>query len=467
MKKPLVVHPFLLGIYFILNAFTLLYKPSLVDLSISMFMILTGIFALYLVIELINKDRVISAIICTLILIPLLFYAQILSWVFQNFRALAHHRYIMPAVITLTVISVWLAAKTKRRLRYLNSYLNILTAIYVIYGIVLVTTSFAGDVRAPQIETPKIICNSGASQSFDTAGLPDIYYIILDGYAGSEILKKYFNYDNSDFTGKLKSRGFYIAEKSRSFSGSTEKAVASTLNMTNDRRILAAKSEVLHDLIKNSAVERFLGSKSYEIINLSIFDLSKSPKFYRAFLRGTTSNFEKIFNTFLGCIIIQELKNVNRYIYNLKILSILKELPVKRQDRPRFIYAHLMTPHYPYAFDRNANVIPWLKRSFNHKEGYIEQLTGTNKLAIEAVNAILAKSSVKPVVILQGDHGYIHNIIGEEESAVEPISHYALNAYYFPNGGDRYLYESISPFNIFRLIFNFYFGEKIELLKDD
>ena len=41
-----------------------------------------------------------------------------------------------------------------------------------------------------------------------------------------------------------------------------------------------------------------------------------------------------------------------------------------------------------------------------------------------------------------------------------------LNAYYLPDGGEQLLYDSISPVNTFRLIFQYYFNEDIELIED-
>jgi hypothetical protein len=41
-----------------------------------------------------------------------------------------------------------------------------------------------------------------------------------------------------------------------------------------------------------------------------------------------------------------------------------------------------------------------------------------------------------------------------------------LNAYYLPDAGGGELYESISPVNSFRVLFNTYFGGKLELLAD-
>jgi hypothetical protein len=42
-----------------------------------------------------------------------------------------------------------------------------------------------------------------------------------------------------------------------------------------------------------------------------------------------------------------------------------------------------------------------------------------------------------------------------------------LNAYYLPLGGDELLYENISPVNTFRVIFNYYFDEELDLLIDE
>jgi hypothetical protein len=42
-----------------------------------------------------------------------------------------------------------------------------------------------------------------------------------------------------------------------------------------------------------------------------------------------------------------------------------------------------------------------------------------------------------------------------------------LNAYYLPSGGDKFLYDSISPVNSFRVIFNHYFNAKMGLVPDN
>jgi hypothetical protein len=41
-----------------------------------------------------------------------------------------------------------------------------------------------------------------------------------------------------------------------------------------------------------------------------------------------------------------------------------------------------------------------------------------------------------------------------------------FNAYHLPGGGDQQLYETITPVNTFRVIFNYYFAGDFDLLED-
>src|SRR5690606_9774336 len=61
--------------------------------------------------------------------------------------------------------------------------------------------------------------------------VPDIYYVIMDGYARSDTLKRDYGYDNSQFEGFLKEKGFHVIEDSRSNYRWTFLSLASSLNM--------------------------------------------------------------------------------------------------------------------------------------------------------------------------------------------------------------------------------------------
>jgi hypothetical protein len=76
----------------------------------------------------------------------------------------------------------------------------------------------------------------------------------------------------------------------------------------------------------------------------------------------------------------------------------------------------------------------------------------------EIVPKLIANSATPPVIIIQGDHGPTVPSQTRERMRI-------LNAYYLP-GVDANVYPTITPVNTFRVIFNTYFGQNLELLDD-
>ena len=63
----------------------------------------------------------------------------------------------------------------------------------------------------PEIEYPKDF-EMLLLPDQEQTNLPDIYYIILDEYAGADSLEKNFNFDNIEFISELSQRGFFITK---------------------------------------------------------------------------------------------------------------------------------------------------------------------------------------------------------------------------------------------------------------
>jgi hypothetical protein len=83
------------------------------------------------------------------------------------------------------------------------------------------------------------------------------------------------------------------------------------------------------------------------------------------------------------------------------------------------------------------------------------------------VDTILAEAEAPPIIILQGDHGS-KSIRESGDTRVQMLHERLgiLNAYCLPGDGDQYLYDSITPANTFRVIFNAYFDTDYQLLED-
>lgn len=467
-KRLLVLHPFLLGIYFAIDNFIPFASYT------SIFMLFIAILILGVIVLLFNlsiflfiKDKIKSGLITTLILIPVLFYCKI-QLLFSHITAvLQRAHYIFLIVGSILIYMVWKIIKSRKSLIIFNRFLNELATLYIILGIITILlnlkyydSSLERKIFSQKFSDPKISLSQMNS-------LPDIYYLVFDSYTSPKSLKKYWDYEDSNFISHLKKKGFYITENSHALYNNTLVNIASSFNMTNNPQLPFKPEEIKLRLIDDNLVVRYLSTIGYEIINLSFFVVSGTPRFYNH-AYDYYKNKDKFFyfrRMFHNTAISQLIMHFHAaYVYkaNFRIINLLKKMPLSRQLAPRFIYAHIMMPHSPYYFDRNGKFIPWFKKSTMDKDAYLEQLIFTNQIIIDIVNVILSGSRNPPIIIIQGDHGF--RFLKDDEKDIEACT--ILNVYYLPNGGDKLLYPSVSPFNSFRVIFNYYFNAKYELLVD-
>jgi hypothetical protein len=140
---------------------------------------------------------------------------------------------------------------------------------------------------------------------------------------------------------------------------------------------------------------------------------------------------------------------------------------------------HILAPHPPFLFDRDGQPItPDDLYSINDGNayhgtideyivGYTDQLTYLNSRLERSIDSILSNSAQPPIIIIQGDHGpgsHLDWKSFQKTCLFERTS--ILNAYYLPGVHQDVLYSSITPVNTFRMIFNLYFNQNIELFPD-
>jgi len=130
-----------------------------------------------------------------------------------------------------------------------------------------------------------------------------------------------------------------------------------------------------------------------------------------------------------------------------------------------------LLPHPPFIFGPNGEqvsvkTLEW-GQEWKDKTGYLNQIKFANLKIKEIVSEILQNSDHDPIIILQGDHGSSYTMDRENptnEMIYERMS--ILNAYYLPDNGKNALYDTITPVNSFRVIFNSYFNGTYDLLED-
>lgn len=455
------------------SAYERIQGVDFIVLLLSFVFLLGFTFALYYLLFLLTNDFFKASILVILIGIPLIFFNVFFNVVLKYAPFLARFRYIIILTIAIFTILIVLVLQSKKSFKNISYYLNTLFVCLIIYNIIIISFNLNVLSVETTIDDRKTTVHNYNNIKVNLDYIPDIYYILLDSYTSSESLMKFWNYDNRLFEHSLQERGFYIASISKSFHPSTIISIVSTLNMTNDKNLLTENGTKLLELIKDSKVIQKLEKMGYNIRNLSIFDIGSKRKYYGAFLvenlieldsyNSLLTIYKKIFENSLPTIL-------NNFISQQRqgeiIKKIFSSLPVSMEDKKifNFTYAHFMIPHNPGKFDREGNIIPFFKRSSTPKT-YLDQLIATNKYVLKEVDNILNQydTEKRPIIIIQGDHGYryltdFHKNVQEKNSI--------FSAYYLPSKGNLNLYSGISPYNIFRVIFNTYFDENYTLLPD-
>jgi hypothetical protein len=165
-------------------------------------------------------------------------------------------------------------------------------------------------------------------------------------------------------------------------------------------------------------------------------------------------------------------------------LFVFRKLPeIPQLEAPTFTFAHIVSPHPPFIFGKDGeDVSPrekpyfltdgelfrgWYGDRETYIKGYHDQAAFLTAQVERVIDTILATSTQPPVIILQSDHGSglgLSTDSLEKTDLEERMS--ILNAYYLPEKGSDALYQSISPVNSFRVVFNTYFGAGLDLLPD-
>lgn len=310
--------------------------------------------------------------------------------------------------------------------------------------------------------------------------LPDIYYIVLDGYARDDVLLADYGFDNTPFLDWLRSRGFYVAEESSPNYISTIESLASSLNF---RYLEQARGEArpgrlssirstLHDRIHDSELIRVLRTHGYRLVAFDSGLTSTTIRNAEVFLRPSYGLGE-FHMELLGSTLLAPLLDLFERIHAARVEYTLGQLEsLGGAPGPKLVFAHLLVPHPPYVFDaEGALVDDGLPFSFRQRRlphdvyvrRYTDQVRFINDRMKRIVDAILAASRVPPVIVIQADHGPGFGAEGEQYLR-ERVR--ILNAYYLPGGGRSRLYPSVSPVNTFRVILAEYVGADLPLLPD-
>ena len=474
-------HPFLFAVMPVFLFVSLnLSEIVLQDVAFPLLITITAAITSWFLLNLLLKNRMQSGLLVSLGLVLFFTYGHFYNILYTALSAqIPLNIYLLIAFFLIFVAGIFIIFKTKKHYKEFTTIANGIASIIILIAVFNIS-AYALEYNNSVISNDQM--NYGASAIDYT---PNVYYIILDSYAGSTVLKKTYGFDNSDFTSELIARGFHVSKNSYSNYQNTFLSLASSLNMeyltiSDDLGIGSHDRRLIHKLWNDNKVTNIFKSYNYTTVTMHIIssfsklsdhELCQNPYLNEASIVFWESTMLKVGTKLL---------NIDQY-YRDKILCKFDTLSDLHNsiDEPFFVYVHFLLPHPPFVFGPNGeslqprSLTPGATTIWEDKSKYLNQVKFANKKIIEAIDQILQESTMPPIIILQSDHGSgrlpddaqnWNDSKKFNEAAISTMS--ILNVYYLPDQNTELIYDSITPVNSFRLILNAYFNENFELLDD-
>ncbi|MBI5708046.1 MAG: hypothetical protein HZC36_13775 [Armatimonadetes bacterium] len=385
------------------------------------------------------------------------------------------------------LMAAFLVSRPRRAVPMITLFMNVTGCAMVGlagYSAISSQLSIAQQLQAAQAQL--------ARKATAVAGeeLPDIYYIVLDGYGRSDVLKELYGLDNEPFLSALRARGFFVADRAQTNYVQTELSIASSTNFDylQDLPKPSGSGEdmrgILDGMIDDSRFSRLVKQFGYQYVGVatgfpalrfSSADVTYSGDsgqslYLSALLEKTPIQTPGQFRNSMFQVRYDLLKDS---FVNLKRLG-------EQTGPPRFVMAHVLAPHPPFVFKEDGTFTA-PKRAFayydgsdfmisggtqeEYASGYAAQVKALNRMLLQTIDAILANGDREAVILLQGDHGpklgLDQNLIEKTDlGEVLPI----LLAARGPDPLKSELLPDMTPVNLTRTVARTIFGQSMEPL---
>jgi hypothetical protein len=342
-------------------------------------------------------------------------------------------------------------------------------------------------LRADYLETLSI-------EPTQTSDLPNIYFILLDGYGREDVILSRYGLKNP-LNEKLRELGFYIAAGAHSNYGQTAVSLAATLNLDYIDSMIEVKDPLraryrltFKRLIERNRTTETLKRAGYRIASYlseySVSQLDDVDVSYAPWLRFTEFEYLLANNTallpatkLLGLPKSWVLHAIRRH----QIQWVFDHLEAA-ETRPTFTFVHIVAPHPPFVFEPDGSYRPsgqkltfadgsaWItirgSSEEDYAEGYLAQLQYTNHQLIPALSRIIAKDP-QAAIFLLSDHGPGKGLDWSSAHRTDIMERLAIQlAVRLPNQRYDSFYDSMTSVNAFRAFFNEVLGTQLPLLED-
>ena len=447
------------------------------DLVLPTLLILIPTILLWIGFTFFFKSSTKSGLIVSLMIVLFFSYGTIftkLNGIIVNFQI--SNTFFIFLFLGIFILGFLYCFKTKRKLNNITTILNVV----VITLIAVTSTQLIGyDFNQSHIFEDDVDTSTQFRLTDSLSEYPDIYYIILDEYAGSKILNDTFDYDNSEFINFLNTTGFNTPLQTQSNYFVSFLSLSSTLNMqyvnfyTDEVGIDSKDRRLSYNLLHNNRLMQILESNGYSTIN---FDSNWGPTNAIKIASQNLCEKSPVFDSELFIMVLGNsmLKPIYVDLFlpadRERVLCIFSELPEIQFEskKPIFVFAHIMLPHGPYVWGPNGEhkkIASLMHGVEEDKKAYVDQLKFTNKMVQEMIEKIMDEKKRPKIIIIQSDHG---DTAGKYKSGSAWTHDRLSNINYIllPDKNENPLYNTMTPVNTFRVLFNDYFNTNFEVLED-
>jgi hypothetical protein len=438
-------------------------------------------FTVQFVMLIVGKFRPSQAANASIVLLfCLLYYGLAFEQINQLDFITVEHYSLIPFLIFLSIYFIKIILR-------LNPTLSLQlwkTTLFIVFGLIflnLIPIIYV-NMRLLASKTQNNSLLPSPTTGFPAQNLPDIYYIIFDEMAAFDVTRQYFGYDNiNEFVGYLDKNGFYIAENSHSNSTSTLHEIARRLNYEDFPFIndMSERNLIARQRIQNNRAMQYLKSQGYTTIVFAddYLELSAIPPVDITY--KPPDNYQ-IKNHYLAMdqFIVLVLKNtiilpwiqpdiVLPSIEHNKqmMLFTINKMPSLETSSPKFVYIHLLIPHWPFLFDQSGNLNDI--KDFYNWDKYIGYYIYSLDVATTLLDGIISSSNPNnpPVIVFQSDHGARNSNIGNKTLQDYPEEYQTriVNTFLLPGCADAPLTQDMDAINTLPIIFNCYFDAGIPL----
>jgi len=373
--------------------------PMLLFLAAGIVLYILGIFF--------TKSPSKGSIISILFMLLLTNYALLEKGV-KMFLPSLRYWHILPIFIFLLLHIIYFILKKTPSTMIYN--LNLMIFI-VFFGLIILNSTVAIPDIINKVSQEKIIKQqsfNSRSQNNTNEFKPNIYLFIFDEYASFDVIKKCFDYDNSEFAAFLEKKGFTVSFNSSNETIATNVITANLLNYDYIAKNSMTEPEI-KTLRQNPKLFSLLRERGYNIQGVgeaSRYGLKNPVNSVES--GSMTIGGDTFKDIILQRTVIYPFIHTSVSAYAEKIIDSIAYVSQKENipaGGGQFTFMHVLIPHSPFIVDENGNPIsPNHYLDWNNKQYYLGQYIYTTKLMMQLVDAIL-EYDPESIIILQSDHG--------------------------------------------------------------